>query len=124
MSSVEDFQAALSRAVRFEVRPGLEATFIGLDDLLMLKREAGRPKDLLDRTSSGSGAAEMTMAVERPGRTAGHRGNGWEGHDEKRLLCWARVPLEEKLAWLEQMHRLVLTLQQSRRSRSSRDNPQ
>jgi hypothetical protein len=47
-SPFDDFEAAYSRAVRLEVREGLEATFIGLDDLLELKREAGRPKDLLD----------------------------------------------------------------------------
>jgi hypothetical protein len=44
----DDFDDARSRAVRLEVRPGLEATFVGLDDLLRLKREAGRPKDLMD----------------------------------------------------------------------------
>jgi hypothetical protein len=43
-----DFDDAYSRAVRLPVRSGLEATFIGLDDLLALKREAGRPKDLMD----------------------------------------------------------------------------
>jgi hypothetical protein len=43
-----DFEAALSRAVRMPIREGLEAVFVGLDDLLALKRAAGRPKDLMD----------------------------------------------------------------------------
>jgi hypothetical protein len=30
------------------VAPGLEATFIGLDDLIFLKQRAGRPQDLDD----------------------------------------------------------------------------
>jgi hypothetical protein len=43
-----DFEDAMSRAVRLPIREGLEATFVGLVDLLALKRAAGRPKDLLD----------------------------------------------------------------------------
>ena len=43
-----DFEAALSRAVKLPIREGLEAVFVGLDDLLALKRSAGRPKDLMD----------------------------------------------------------------------------
>jgi len=43
-----DFEAALARAVKLPIREGLEATFVGLVDLLALKRAAGRPKDLLD----------------------------------------------------------------------------
>ena len=31
-----------------DVAPGVPATFIGLDDLLRLKQQAGRPQDLLD----------------------------------------------------------------------------
>ena len=47
-SPFDDFEGAASRAVRLPIREGLEAAFVGLDDLLMLQREAGRPKDLLD----------------------------------------------------------------------------
>ena len=43
-----DFDAAYRGAVRREVAPGVEATFVGLDELLSLKRAAGRPKDLED----------------------------------------------------------------------------
>jgi hypothetical protein len=43
-----DFDAVLGRAVRFEVAPGLAATFISRGDLIDMKRRAGRPVDLDD----------------------------------------------------------------------------
>ena len=43
-----DFDDAYQRAVAFEIRPGLAATFIALEDLIRMKLEAGRDKDLLD----------------------------------------------------------------------------
>ncbi len=43
-----DFERAYAAAVRFEVAPGLEATFVGLDDLVAMKRSAGRTQDLQD----------------------------------------------------------------------------
>jgi hypothetical protein len=43
-----DFEKAYCAAVRFEVAPNLSATFAGLEELLFLKRQAGRPKDLID----------------------------------------------------------------------------
>ncbi len=43
-----DFDAAHARAARFEVAPGVEATFVGLRDLIDMKRAAGRPHDLED----------------------------------------------------------------------------
>jgi hypothetical protein len=43
-----DFEQAFSRAVRFEVAPGVEATFVGRADLIEMKRLAGRPQDLED----------------------------------------------------------------------------
>ena len=42
------FGEAYSRAVSMEVAPGVPATFVGLSDLIRLKRAAGRPQDLLD----------------------------------------------------------------------------
>jgi len=43
-----DFEAAYNSALRLEVVPGLEAVFVGLDDLLYLKERAGRRQDLAD----------------------------------------------------------------------------
>ena len=43
-----DFGSAYSRAVRFDVAPGVPATFVGLEELIDMKRKAGRPQDLVD----------------------------------------------------------------------------
>jgi hypothetical protein len=43
-----DFESVHARAVRFEVSPGIEATFVDLSDLIEMKRRAARPQDLLD----------------------------------------------------------------------------
>jgi hypothetical protein len=43
-----DFDRAYRNAGRFEVAPGVWMTVVGLDDLLELKAQAGRPKDLED----------------------------------------------------------------------------
>jgi len=48
---VEDplgFDGAYERAVRMEVAPGVAAVIVSLDDLLTLKKAAGRSQDLLD----------------------------------------------------------------------------
>ena len=43
-----DFDQVYARAVRLDVAPGLPGTFVGLEDLIALKRRAGRPQDALD----------------------------------------------------------------------------
>jgi predicted nucleotidyltransferase len=43
-----DFDAAYESAARFDVAPGVEAVFVGYEDLLRLKQQAGRQVDLED----------------------------------------------------------------------------
>src|SRR5688572_2604917 len=42
------FEAAYERAERMEIAPGVVAPFVGFEDLLEMKRQAGRPHDLDD----------------------------------------------------------------------------
>lgn len=39
---------------------------------------------------------------------------GWDEHESMQLRRLARLPLAEKLLWLEQAHRVVIQLQASR----------
>lgn len=43
-----DFEVEYENAPRVEVAPGLVAPFVSLEGLLKMKREAGRPQDLVD----------------------------------------------------------------------------
>ena len=43
-----DFHRELPRALHVEVGPGLTAPFVSLETLLQMKRDAGRPQDLVD----------------------------------------------------------------------------
>lgn len=42
--------------------------------------------------------------------------NGWEDHELQQMLRLARLPFSEKLAWLEEAHRLVQQIEASKRS--------
>jgi hypothetical protein len=55
------------------------------------------------------------MTTEGEARPQDPWNSGWDAHDEERLRRLARVPLAEKLEWLERMHRLALTLRAARR---------
>lgn len=48
VESPMDFGQAYARASRQEVAPGVNAVFLGLEDLIRLKQAAGRAKDLDD----------------------------------------------------------------------------
>ena len=43
-----DFDAVYARADRFDVAPGVNATFVSLGDLVEMKRQVGRPQDMQD----------------------------------------------------------------------------
>jgi hypothetical protein len=48
LESPFDFEQAFPRARRLELAPGVVATFVALDDLIQMKRAAGRALDLQD----------------------------------------------------------------------------
>ena len=42
------FDEAYQQRATFEISPGVEAAFVGIDDLILMKKAAGRPQDLSD----------------------------------------------------------------------------
>lgn len=57
-----DFERAYARAARFHVADGVQGTFVGLEDLIAMKRAAARPQDLEDVASLRS----LGDAKDRP----------------------------------------------------------
>jgi hypothetical protein len=53
--------------------------------------------------------AEQDLDLQR------HWERGWAGHELAQMRRLARLPLSEKLAWLEEAHRLVESMGQQRR---------
>ena len=49
--------------------------------------------------------------------------SGWGGHSEAQRRRLARLPLHEKLRWLEEAQRLILCLHGRRQSASDRHPP-
>ena len=41
---------------------------------------------------------------------------GWEGHEDQQLRRLSRLSFPEKLAWLEEAHRLVRRIAEARKS--------
>ncbi len=59
-----DFGAAFQRAVFLEVSPNVRASFVGIEDLISLKRQAGRPLDLDDVEKLNFLQAEKQNALQ------------------------------------------------------------
>ncbi|HKQ18127.1 MAG TPA: DUF6036 family nucleotidyltransferase [Candidatus Eisenbacteria bacterium] len=53
-----DFDRAYAKAVRLEVGAGVTATFVGREELIEMKRSAGRPQDLADLAGLEEGSDE------------------------------------------------------------------
>jgi predicted nucleotidyltransferase len=49
-----DFEAMYARSVELDLVPGIPARFCGLDDLIAMKRQAGRSRDVEDIRQLGS----------------------------------------------------------------------
>ena len=45
--------------------------------------------------------------------------HGWDGHERAQRLRLARIPMSEKLSWLEMMHRIVNHMARRRNSRKA-----
>lgn len=60
LESPLDFASAWARRHRASIAPGLEVSFVALEDLLAMKRAAARPQDLadIDRLEKLRGASE------------------------------------------------------------------
>jgi hypothetical protein len=59
-----DFGAAFQRAVFLEVSPTVRASFVGIEDLISLKKQAGRPLDLDDVEKLNFLQAEKQNAIQ------------------------------------------------------------
>ena len=57
-----DFDRAYARSARFQLADGVDGTFVGLEDLIEMKRAAARPQDLEDVESLRS----LRDSQERP----------------------------------------------------------
>jgi hypothetical protein len=59
-----DFAEAFQRAVFLEVSPTVRASFVGIEDLISLKKQAGRPLDLDDVEKLKFLQAEKQNAIQ------------------------------------------------------------
>ena len=57
----------------------------------------------------------MNESAENPEQRLWER--GWDGHRQAQLRRLARLPLVEKLRWLEEADRIVRHLENTRRAR-------
>ena len=67
----------------------------------------------------------MSEPVRKNAGAAGERvwEQGWQDHELRQLERLARLPLSDKLAWLEEAHRLVLYMHGQADTRSQAKRP-
>ena len=61
----------------------------------------------MSEKDESSSREEQAVAKQQPERVWEQ---GWQGHKDAQLLRVANLSLEEKLDWLEDVHKLVLAL--------------
>ena len=90
---------------------------LSLDDLIALKRTAGRPRDMLDLDE-----LEQIKLVEEESATDAHQPSsdfsfgGWEGHaDRERRAALETMPAQ-RLEWLEEAMRFVQVVEARRQA--------
>ena len=115
-----DFAAAFARALRAEIAAGESAWFVGFEDLVALKRAAGRSQDLAD-VDQLQEARDVREEVERKGRD--HPDivqedmwpRGWAGHRRAQLRHSWKTSLPDQIAWLEETQPFAEQLARGRR---------
>ena len=100
-----DFPKAYALAFRDDVVPGVAATFVSLEDLLWLKKQAGRPRDLADieKLEAARAGRRMDKQVRLDGRPLAGRMAKPRAGPLRRL---AKQPLWKKLLWLQEINRI------------------
>jgi hypothetical protein len=99
-----DFERAYARAARFQLADGIEGTFVGLDDLIAMKRAAARPQDLDDveglrslQRREGASACLTIRATSGCGSAAGRvtswrSAGAWRASRSRRSSSGSRAP--------------------------------
>jgi len=111
-----DFNAVHARALRVPLEKA-EVTVIAPDDLIMLKRQVGRPTDqediaALESLREPGGEAEGGQDGE------GEFDRGFEGHRRRQARLGLRLSPAERLRWLEEtMEEMRALVGRARRGR-------
>jgi hypothetical protein len=120
-----DFAEAYRRAFRADIAAGVSAWFVGYDDLITLKRTAGRPQDLADIDQLEE-VRDVREELERKGPDDPDIvqedlwPRGWAGHRRAQIRYTAKMSLADQLAWLEEAQQLSNQIARGRRAEERR----
>jgi hypothetical protein len=115
-----DFADAYRRAFRADIGAGVSAWFVGYDDLIALKRAAGRPRDFGDIDELEE-VRRVREELERkgpddPGLVEEDLWpRGWAGHRRAQIRHTAKISLADQLGWLEEAQQLSAQIARGRR---------